>query len=113
MGVNLNEKNARRINNSADVGIKIEGKVNDFFKVDVAGKSHTKKNREAQRRKLSELFKKEDIASVVQGRVFNGPEVSRNIWQMFDEAKYRAWHLNKENELLKFDNLRENYFTSA
>ena len=103
LGVNLNEKNAKRVNNSADVGIKIEVKINDYFKVDAAGKSHTKKSREAQRKKLTSLMKKENIASRVPGRIFKGPQVPSNVWCMFDEAKFRAWHLNKEKELLKIN----------
>ena len=113
LGVNLDEKNAKRVNNSADIGIKIETQVRDFFKVDAAGLSHTKKNRQAQRNKLSKLMKKEDIAAVYTGLVFNGPQISSNLWCMFDEVKYRAWHLSKENELLKFEKFKEIYFTSV
>ena len=110
-GVNLNPKTAKRINNSADVGIKIEEKVNDFFDVDASGKSHSNKNREVQIRKLCELFKREECTKTTPGCTFNGPNVCSNVLSMFDEAKFRVWHSNKENELLKVQKLKEKYFT--
>ena len=110
LGVNLNEKTAKRINNSADLGMQIENKVNDFFDIDVAGKSHTKKNRDAQIKKLTEIFKKEKCTNEIPGRVFKGPQVVSDVYKMFDEAKYRVWYMNKEKELLKFQKLRENFF---
>ena len=112
LGVNLNEKTAKRINNSADIGLEIEAKVNDFFDIDAGGKSHSKKNREGQIRKLTEIFRKEKSAVVTPGRVFKGPMVESNVFSMFDEAKFRAWHLSKEKELQKFEKLRENLFSS-
>ena len=112
LGVNLNPKNAKRVNNSADVGIQIEHKVNDFFDVDTSGKSHSKKSRVVQLQKLGELFKREECSNVTPGRVFRGPGVKSDVFSMFDEAKYRVWHLNKEKELLKIQRLKENYFTS-
>ena len=113
LGVNLNEKTGRRINNSADAGLEIERKINQFFNIDAGGKSHTKKDREVQIKKLSQLIKKEKITKVVPGRVFKGPTVDKDITNMFDEAKYRAWHRSKEIELLKFEKLRENLFISS
>ena len=96
--------------NSADLGIQIENKVNDFFDIDVAGKAHSKKNRDAQIKKLTEMFKKEKCTIVVPGRVFKGPHVLSDVFTMFDEAKYRVWYRNKEKELLRFQKLRENFF---
>ena len=101
LGVNLNPKTAKRINNSADVGIIIEDKVNDFFNVDASGKSHSNKNRELQIKKLCELFKREECTKLIPGCPFNGPNVCSDVLSMYDEAKFRAWHSNKENELIK------------
>ena len=105
LGVNLNEKNAHRINNSADVGVKMESKVADFFQLDSGGKSHTKKDRTVQIRKVMEIFKNDNNANVVPGRKFNGPVPSQ-----FDEAEYRSWHLLKDKELAKISEIRFNYF---
>ena len=91
--------------------MKLELKVNDFFDVDSVGKSHTKKDRGALRKKLTELLKKENIASVFPGRAFQGPQVSSDVWSMFDEAKFRVWHVNKEKELLKIEKFKEHYFS--
>ena len=112
LGVNLNEKTAKRINNSADLGLQIESKVNDFFDIDVAGKSHTKQSREAQIQKIMEVFRKEKCTSFIPGRLFQGPEVEGSVFLMYDEAKYRVWHMKKEKELIKFDKLRKRFFTT-
>ena len=113
LGVNLNEQTARRVNNSADVGLQIEVKINKFFDINAGGKSHTTKNREAQIKKLMEIFKKEKSTSVISGRVFKGPDVKSNVFTMYDEVKFRSWHSKKEKEMLKIEKLRENYFYST
>ena len=111
LGVNLNEKNAQRINKSADLGVKMELKVTDFFELDYAGKSHTKKDRKSQISKLSGIFKNEKISTVLPGRQFRGPHVPIQPSLLFDEAKFRSWHLAKEKELAKIAEIRQQYFS--
>ena len=109
LGVNLDEKNAQRINNSADMGQKIENKVNKFYNLDVPGKSHTKKSRATVVKKLTDLFKKENIAEFVPDRKFNGPTVSPDADKDFDEAKYVSWHHSKTRELKRFYKYKESF----
>ena len=111
LGVNLNEKNAQRINKSADLGVKMEIKVGEFFKLDSAGKSHTKKDRQSQIKKLSDLFKSEKISAQMPGRKFNGPHVPICSNLLFDEAQYRSWHIDKDKELTKISDMRQKYFS--
>ena len=102
VGVNLDEANATRINNSSDLSMKIEAKIVDFHELDDIGKSHTKRDRRKQIDAVSNLFKKEMVAQVVPGRNFKGPNVSRNLYDQFDEAQYRVWHFKKDKEMNKF-----------
>ena len=111
LGVNLNEKNAQRINKSADLGVSMESKVSKFFELDLMGKSHTRKRRDDQRRKLSEIFQKEMISSRFPGRKFRGPTVPDRMCSLFDEAKYRAWHLGKDKEFAQISDIRQKYFS--
>ena len=108
LGVNLNEKNAQRINKAADMGVRMETKVVEFFELDSAGKSHTKKDRKDQRKQVMDILKKEEVADCKPGRKFNGPCVSNNL---FDEAIYRSWHLEKDRELTKIHAIRSKYFS--
>ena len=109
LGVNLNPTNATRINNSADLGQTLVRKVTEFHKLDVPGKNHTQKDRKPIRKKIAEVFKKEEVAKFLPGRNFKGPTPERNVSLSFDEAKYRVWHQSKENELKKFSKFRETY----
>ena len=109
LGVNLDEKNAKRINNSADIGQKIEGKVNNFYKLDVPGKSHTNKDRQPVIRKLTELFKNEKVSEFKPKRKFNSPTVSPALENDFDEAQYLSWHHGKSKELVRFYKYKEDY----
>ena len=109
LGVNLDEKNAHRINNCADIGQKIEGKVNRFYDLDVPGKSHTKKDRKQIIVKLTDLFKREKVAELKPKRRFKGPTVSPNLENEFDEAKFLAWHFGKTKELSKFCKYKEKF----
>ena len=109
LGVNLDEKNAKRINNSADIGQKIEGKINEFYHLDVPGKSHKKKDRTQIIIKLTELYKKEKVSSFVPSRRFKGPKVSPALENDFDEAQFLSWHHSKSKELLKFSQYKEKY----
>ena len=109
LGVNLDEKNAQRINNSADMGQEIEKKVNKFYDLDIPGKSHTKKDRHPLVKKLTDLFKKENIAEFVPNRNFNGPTVSPAVEKDFDEAKYVSWHHSKTKELNRFYRYKESF----
>ena len=68
LGVNLNPKNATRINNSADLGQTLVNKVIYFYNLDVPGKSHTQKDRKPITKKISEIFRKEEVVKVVPGR---------------------------------------------
>ena len=102
VGVNLDEANASRINNSSDLSMKIETKIVDFHELDDIGKSHTKRDRRKQIDAVSSLFKKEMVAQVVPGRTFKGPNVSKNLYAQFDEAQYRVWHFKKDKEMNKF-----------
>ena len=111
LGVNLNEKNAQRINKSADFGVKMEMKVADFFDLDAGGKCHTKKDRKPQIKKLSEMFKNERITEHLPGRKFKGPHVPVRSSLLFDEAHYRSWHLSKDQELTRISQFREEYFS--
>ena len=86
LGVNLDEKNAKRINNGADIEQKIKSKVNEFYSLDGPGKSHKKKDRTLIVRKLTELFKNEKVAIYVPKRDFNGPEVLPSLENSYDEA---------------------------
>ena len=83
----------------------MESKVADFFQLDSVGKSHTKKDRTVQIRKVMEIFKNDNNANVVPGRKFDGP-----LPPQFDEAEYRSWHLLKDKELDKISEIRFNYF---
>ena len=109
LGVNLNPTNATRINNSADLGQELVSKVANFHKLDSAGVSHTKKDRKPLRKKIAEVFKKEEVVKFVPGRKFKGPNPSRNVYIDFDEARYRVWHQAKEKELKNFSKFREAY----
>ena len=102
VGVNLDEVNATRINNSCDLSMKIEDKIVEFHELDNTGKGHTKRDRSKQIETLANLFKKEKIADHIPGRTFKGPNVSRNLHDQFDEANYRAWHFKKDKEMNKF-----------
>ena len=106
LGVNLNEKNAQRINKSADIGVRMEDKVVDFYELDSSGKSHTKKDRSDQIRKVLDILKNEEVANLKPGRKFNGP-----LNNHFDEAFYRSWHLEKDRELAKIHEIRAKYFS--
>ena len=112
LGVNLNPSNATRINNSADLGQSLVKKVVDFHKLDIPGKSHTKKDRKLVIQKISEVFQSEEVVKVYPGRKFKGPNPSRNVYADFDEVKYRVWHQAKEKELIKFSQFRETYQVS-
>ena len=103
VGVNLDEVNATRINNSCDLSMKIERKIVNFHKLDGADKGHTKKDRSKQIDNLCNLFKKERVSQVIPGRAFKGPNVNRNIHDNFDEALYRSWHFRKDKEINKFN----------
>ena len=109
LGVNLNAKNATRINNSADLGQTLVKKVIDFHNLDVPGQSHTRKDRKPIRKKISEIFRKEEVVKVLPGRKFRGPNPSKSASMGFDEVKYRVWHQSKEAELVKFSQFRELY----
>ena len=109
LGVNLDEKNAKRINNSADIGQKIESKVNDFYKLDVPGKSHTNKDRQPIIRKLTDMFKKEEVSAFKPKRKFKGPTVSPMLENDFDEAQYLSWHFSKSKEIVRFYKYKEHY----
>ena len=111
LGVNLNVKTATRVNNSADTGLEMEKSVNDFFDIDYAGKSHVNKDRTPNIKAVSDMIRREKAFIFKPKRAFNGPEVSSNVSDMFDEAKYRSWHFKKEKELLKFEKLRDMFFT--
>ena len=111
LGVNLNEKNAHRINRAADIGVKMEEKVVDFFDLDLVGKSHSKKDRSAQITKVMEIFKNEEVSSYKPGRKFNGPSVPSSSDLFYDEAEYRVWHLAKDKELTKMSQIRRKYFS--
>ena len=111
LGVNLNVKTATRVNNSADAGLEVEKSMNDFFDIDYAGKSHVKKDRTPNIKAVSDLIRREKAFMRIPKRAFNGPQVSSNVSDMFDEAKYRSWHFKKEKELLKFEKLRDRFFT--
>ena len=111
LGVNLNEKNAQRINNAADIGVKMESKVFDYFELDAAGKSHTKKDRSSQITKIMEIFKQEKVSSKIPGRKFNGPTAPCFPNLMMDEARYRSWHLAKDKEMTKISKMRKKYFS--
>ena len=102
VGVNLDEANATRINNSCDLSMKLEQQIVKFHQLDEAGKGHTKRDRSKQIETLSILFKNEKVAEVNPGRAFSGPNVSRNVHDQFDEAQYRAWHNRKDKEMNKF-----------
>ena len=112
LGVNLDEKNAKRINNGDDIGQKIESKVNEFYSLDVPGKSHKKKDRTLIVKKLTELFKNEKVAVYVPKRDFNGPEVLPSLENSYDEAQYLSWHYSKTKELAAFYKYKENYSKS-
>ena len=73
LGVNLNEKTATRVNNSADAGLKIEEAVQDFFAIDDGGKTHCYKDRSAQVRRLAQMIRREESTTFVPNRLFNGP----------------------------------------
>ena len=109
LGVNLNPKNATRINNSADMGQTLVKKVIEFHNLDVPGKSRIKKDRKPIRKQISEIFRKEEVVKMVPGRKFKGPNPSRSASMGFDEVKYRVWHQSKEAELVKFSQFRELY----
>ena len=70
VGVNLDETNATRINNSCDLSMKIEQKIVQFHALDDSGKGHTKRDRSKQINILSNLFKKEKVAETISGRKF-------------------------------------------
>ena len=112
LGVNLNEKNAKRINNGADVGQMIESKVNKFYNLDIPGKSHTKKDRTEIISKLTKLFRSEKVASHVSKRNFKGPTVSPSLETSYDEAQYLSWHYSKTKELTNFYSYKANYSKS-
>ena len=107
--VNLNPVNATRINNSADLGQDLVKKVVAFHDLDFPGQSHTKKDRRPVIKKISEVFRREEVVKYLPGRKFKGPNPSRNFYIDFDEAKYRVWHEAKERELRKFSQFRETY----
>ena len=109
LGVNLNPTNATRINNSADLGQTLVKKVTDFHRLDIPGKNHTKKDRKPIIKKISEVFKKEEIVKYKPGRKFNGPNPARSVSTGYDEARYRVWHQSKENELVKFSLFRDTF----
>ena len=111
LGVNLNERNAQRINKAADIGVKMETNVTDFFETDHVGKSHTNKDRSEQINKLMEIFKYEEVSSKKPGRKFNGPCVPSSLTTFFDEAHYRSWHLAKDKEFAKISGIRKKYFS--
>ena len=113
LGVNLDEKNAKRINNSADIGQKIEVKINEFYHLDVPGKSHKKKDRTQLIKKLTDLFKKEKVSTFLPNRRFKGPNVSPALENDFDEAQFLSWHHSKSKELLKFSQYKEKYSKSS
>ena len=102
VGVNLNEVNATRINNSCDLSMKMERNIVRFHKLDDSGVGHTRRDHSNQIETLANLFKKEKVAQINPGRIFKGPNVSRNIDDQFDEANYRLWHYRKEKEMNKF-----------
>ena len=109
LGVNLNPTNARRINNSADLGQSLVAKVSDFHRLDKAGKTHIKKDRKPIIKKISDMFRKEEVVTFKPGRKFKVVSPSRNVFDSFDEVKYRVWHQSKENELLKFGKYKATY----
>ena len=113
LGVNLNVKTATRVNNSADAGLKMEENVNDFFDIDNAGKSHVKKDRSVNIKAVADLMQRECAFKCIPNRKFNGPAVPSNVFKMFDEAKFRSWHLKKEMELMKFEKLRDKFFVTC
>jgi hypothetical protein len=106
--VNLNSRNAQRINKAADMGVRMESKVVEFYELDSPGKSHTKKDRKDQRKQVMNILKKEEVADCKPGRKFNGPCISKNH---FNEVTYRSWHLEKDKELTKIHAIRSKYFT--
>ena len=112
LGVNLNEKNAKRINDGADVGQMIESKVNKFYNLDIPGKSHTKKDRTEIISKLTKLFRSEKVASHVPKRNFKGPTVSPSLETSYDETQYLSWHYSKTKELTNFYSYKANYSKS-
>jgi hypothetical protein len=102
VGVNLDEKNATRINNSCDLSMKIERNIVSFHKLDLSGIGHTDRDRSKQIEVLADLFKREKVAHNIPGRSFKGPIVSKNLDEQFDEANYRVWHYRREKEMHKF-----------
>ena len=102
VGVNLDEPNSTRINNSCDLSLKVERKIVEFHELDGSGKSHTKRDRRKQIDKLCNVFKQEKVAELIPGRKFNGPNVARSLDDLFDESSYRAWHYRKDKEMEKF-----------
>ena len=102
VGVNLDEKNATRINNSCDLSMKIERNIVSFHKLDLSGIGHTDRDRSKQIEALADLFKREKVAHNIPGRSFKGPIVSKNLDEQFDEANYRVWHYRREKEMHKF-----------
>ena len=48
LGVNLNKDKTQRTNKSIDLGVKMDIKVGEFFKLDPAGESHTNKDGQAK-----------------------------------------------------------------
>ena len=79
LGVNLNPTNAKRINNSADLGQSLVEKVSDFHRLDKAGKTHVNKDRKPIIKKISDMFRKEEVITFKQGRKFKGASLSRNV----------------------------------
>ena len=55
------------------------------------------------------MFRKEEVVTFKPGRKFKGASLSRNVFESFDEVKYRVWHQSKENELLKFSKYKATY----
>ena len=102
LGVNLNEKNAKRINNTADIGQTVEFKVSQYFDLDVLGKSHTPKDRSNIVKILIDLFKKEQVTLQKNKRKFRGPNVRAPLENNFDDAEFVSWHFSKTEDLKKF-----------
>ena len=102
LGVNLGPKTAARVNNSADIGQKLNEKCSDFFNLDISGKSHTEKDHKPQIEKIRKVFEEDKLAEEKPGRKFKGPTfVSSHFDNNFDEAKFRAWSSEKDKELYK------------
>ena len=102
LGVNLNPKTATRINNSADIGLKLDEKCLDFFDLDISGKKHTEKDHKPQIEKIRKHFEEDKLAIKTPGRKFKGPKfTSSNFSNSFDEAQFRAWSLDKDKELYR------------